>query len=583
MNRLFVVTTVAGLILAAIAGCIGEEKSQEDTTDEEPGFLGGFSNTAVFAGDYRMEESSYVSGRVLQDGLYEMLPGEVVYLKSEQLDGTDIQIGIIKPNVPQGVKIPVIADAGPYFTPMPDNKVFQERIGRWAENFVPHGHAFALIPIRGSANSGGGSDLCGPQEAADLNQAVTWLGQQEWCNGNVGMIGKSYDGSTPWEVAATGNPHLKTIVPISGISDMFTLLFKNGTESRAPVVFHTLYYLYGFANNNPDNGRSAKNTAEGIADVSFPVGATMSVYSTLTGERDPLGYWAARNYRPDLEKNYKGSILLVHGLQDWNVDPHNAYPWINTLEDKGLAVKHMLGQWGHHHPDSMEIEGTEHMRWDWQEILLHWFDYWLKGNESVDLGPRAQVEDSSGRWRNEETWPPKDTASVTFYLTVDGKLSTDPSGDSGEASMSILGSSESPVFISEPIDNGLRFAGSPAINLTVTPQMSGGQITALLYSTADGSSMQRVGCGQVDLGFNGGEKRQLVIPGQEMQVTLMLQPLDVVIAPGSCLVLKFTQNGYEDHLNLAPLPVTLAIGGNCSRITLDTFERQDDVFFTPPE
>ena len=45
----------------------------------------------------------------------------------------------------------------------------------------------------------------------------TWLGTQPWSNGKVGMIGKSYDGSTPWQAATFGNPHLATIVPMSGL------------------------------------------------------------------------------------------------------------------------------------------------------------------------------------------------------------------------------------------------------------------------------------------------------------------------------------------------------------------------------
>jgi predicted acyl esterase len=39
------------------------------------------------------------------------------------------------------------------------------------------------------------------------------------------MIRRFYDGSTPWMVAAQGDPHLKTIVPASGVPDLFTLLY----------------------------------------------------------------------------------------------------------------------------------------------------------------------------------------------------------------------------------------------------------------------------------------------------------------------------------------------------------------------
>ena len=41
----------------------------------------------------------------------------------------------------------------------------------------------------------------GTDEQRGIDAAVTWLGTQTWSNGNVGIIGKSYDGSTPWQAA----------------------------------------------------------------------------------------------------------------------------------------------------------------------------------------------------------------------------------------------------------------------------------------------------------------------------------------------------------------------------------------------
>ncbi|PAF11621.1 hypothetical protein CHH61_26330, partial [Shouchella clausii] len=43
----------------------------------------------------------------------------------------------------------------------------------------------------------------------------------EWTTGNVGMIGKSYDGTLANGVAATGVEGLKTIVPIGAISSWY--------------------------------------------------------------------------------------------------------------------------------------------------------------------------------------------------------------------------------------------------------------------------------------------------------------------------------------------------------------------------
>ena len=93
--------------------------------------------------------------------------------------------------------------------------------------------------------------LYGPNgicRAREINAAVEWLATQEWSNGNVGMIGKSYDGSTPWQAAMYGDEYLKTIVPISGLIGVRELMWKNGSsEARAPFMHNVVYGSYGFA------------------------------------------------------------------------------------------------------------------------------------------------------------------------------------------------------------------------------------------------------------------------------------------------------------------------------------------------
>ena len=95
----------------------------------------------------------------------------------------------------------------------------------------------------------------GTAEQLGNDAAVSWLGSQDWSNGNVAMIGKSYDGSTPWQAAMFGNEHLKTIVPISGLIGVKELMWKNGSaEARAPIMHNGVYGSYGFDGDEEDYG-----------------------------------------------------------------------------------------------------------------------------------------------------------------------------------------------------------------------------------------------------------------------------------------------------------------------------------------
>ncbi|HWH08990.1 MAG TPA: CocE/NonD family hydrolase [Candidatus Thermoplasmatota archaeon] len=576
---------VLALALALLAaGCVLPAATNVQPAAALP--AGGFTRTAVYPGEY---DTSGKLSRVLVAGPFGILDPQMEVLASEA-DGAAIPVGYALPDVPEGTRVPVIVLASPYFFEgvAPAGFAKDGNYARLVENFVPHGYAVAFLPVRGTADHGGCMDLMGPLERADLNQAITWLGEQPWSNGRVGMVGVSYDGSTPWEVAGAGNPYLKTIVPISGVNDLYTLMYGSGvSEFRGAAVLNALYYEYGFLEYNAVTGtRSPQHMLEGALCPESLKGIAISLHSAASGERDPLGFWAARNSRPLVEENYRGSIFLVHGLQDWNVDPRADFPWVPTLEEKGITVKYLLSQTGHAWPDSRrnDVEKAA-ARWDWAEMLLRWFDRELKGDATADPGPKAQVQDSSGQWRMEDAWPPRDAVPTLLHL-ASGKLAGEP-GASGSVLVGGADPGFGPVecplcarFAGETLEQELRFSGIPRLRVNVTPTAPAGQLAAWLYAE-EGGKLQRVGWGAVDLRFpQGGEKASPVVPGQRVAVDLAFEALDVVVPAGGSLVLVLHTDGYADHLgNPAPLRVQVGEGAT---LELPVIERDGSTFFQPP-
>jgi uncharacterized protein len=51
-------------------------------------------------------------------------------------------------------------------------------------------------------------------DGRDANSVIDWIARQPWSDGQVGMMGGSYDGFTQWAAAKFANKHLKTIVPV---------------------------------------------------------------------------------------------------------------------------------------------------------------------------------------------------------------------------------------------------------------------------------------------------------------------------------------------------------------------------------
>jgi predicted acyl esterase len=332
-------------------------------------------------------------------------------------------------------------------------------------------------------------------------------------------------------------------------------------------------------------------------------GLAASIESYVTGEADAFGYWEERNNKPGVEKRYRGSILVVGGFEDHNVTVGQAVPWVNKLRRKGTYVKMMLGQWQHSFPDSEgNPDGT--LRWDYADVLLRWWDRWLKEDEDVSLGPRVEVQDTSGRWRVEDSWPPEAHMRELFLTPGDGLLT---SAASEEASATLAPSprsryvfisgppaeqSELPsdgycvlcaVFATPPQGRDLRIAGIPSLDLTVVPHGPGGNVAAYIYRVNESDVYDLVGYGNVDLRFpTGGHEAHPVTPGDEMRIEFNLEPLDTLIPKGQRLVLVLDQGNTNDMPGPPAFPVDLIYGGKRSSFTFPTVTPDPNSYFAPP-
>jgi putative CocE/NonD family hydrolase len=532
---------------------------------------------------------------VSEDGPYDIENAKeyVVDIDSEQ-DGENIRIGIVRPDPETADDVPVIVRATPYVNDLKQASITKcDGVKRLTYNFVPHGYAVGVIPVRGTAGAGGCMTIFGPPERRDLDQAIDYLGEAEWSNGNVAMSGGSYDGTTPFEVAAMGNDHLQTIVPMSGVPNVHELMYRNGApETRGVLVLNALYYQISLstADNDVDTYATRASCTE------YAQGGFAATYATTTGEKDPLGYWEARNLRPLVEKNYEGSIFYVQGLQDWNVDASQMYPWTERLEAvDDIEMRYMLGQFAHAYPDDGNWEpGTR--RNDWADIALRWYDRELKGKD-VDVGPDAYVQDSTGAWRAEQTWPPERAETERWYLQPGDSLSREPTDETGSATVAVDPDRHGAVFFpggitdcegcarfeTEPLESEYRFAGEPDLDLTVTPTGPGGYLTAYLLAVDEAGNAERVGWGMLDLRYpDRGDSAEPVVPGLPLDISLPIEPLDARIPAGSKLVVLLHQGTMSGRVGgTAPHPIQVQTGGESASLVVETFEASPDEAAAP--
>ena len=487
-----------------------------------------------------------------------------------------MHVSLWMPDVPNGTKVPVIATVHPYYDfggegvlgdDSNPNTIPDAGVGLWVlEEFVPHGYALAQISTFGTGKSTHCQDVKGLGEQIGIQEAVHWLGEQEWSNGNVGLMGKSYAGTTNWGGAQHPSEHLKTIVPISGSIGVQQMFYRNGSSEARAMLYDVLY-----------EGATTDATSDDMRFCTDDAIGPLSPFTTWLGAG--LGgdewndYWDERYHLQDVIDNYNGSVYIVWGLQDWNVDPYHAFPTHQLLKDAGINVRTISGQWGHNYPDQPSVhEGLESgygaeafpsvTRMDWAVELFPWFEYYLK-----DIGEEpesyVQVQRNDGNWHIEETWPAEDTVNIQYAIADwDGGMS------------GTVNSQQSMTITSQPLTEDTHISGLPTLHIDArTNTCNGGQLFVTMF---DGTSGLRLGHATMDVRYrDGGYDAKPTSPMTSYRMLMEFNPMDVIIPEGHTIQLVVTETG-EDYLPSPCATLGMTIFAGYQVLTLPTLDRPND-------
>lgn len=97
--------------------------------------------------------------------------------------------------------------------------------------FAGNGYAVLRVDMRGSGDSDGlMADEYLLQEQEDALEVIDWISRQTWCNGAVGMMGKSWGGFNCLQLAARRPPALKAIITVCSTDDRYNddIHYKGG-------------------------------------------------------------------------------------------------------------------------------------------------------------------------------------------------------------------------------------------------------------------------------------------------------------------------------------------------------------------
>lgn len=237
-----------------------------------------------------------------------------------------------------------------------------------------------------------------------------------WSNGQVAMTGKSYLGTLATAVATTGVKGLKTVIAEAAISSWYDY-YRDGGLVVAPGGFpgedadvlalecQSRQQVYG------DFLRVKKIAAQKLTAITAGQDRSSGNYNA---------FWDQRNYLKDFSK-IKADVILVHGLNDWNVKPRNAYQSWEKLQKLPISQKLILHQGQHIYINQLRSL-------DFTDLMNLWLSYELYGiaNQAPQLIPQVLVQDNTQieKWQAYDNW--KTAKTVKFYLKP-AQLTTDQS------------------------------------------------------------------------------------------------------------------------------------------------------------
>jgi len=289
------------------------------------------------------------------------------------------------------------------------------------------GYACVRVDLRGCGESDGlFDDEYSEQELQDGCDVIAWIAAQDWCDGNLGMVGISWGGFNSLQIAALNPPALKAIITQCSTDDRYNrdIHFEGGCLLNDNLNWAAFFWAYAQARS---------------PDPLLIEDDWKAIWLNRLNDMPLLATpWLSHQTRDDYWKHgsvcedFSALTIPVYAMGGW-ADGYRdtVFSLLNNLSG---PKKGLIGPWAHKYPNI----AYPNPKIDYVKESVRWWDRWLKGLENnIDNEPELQyyLQDSvppqtdytfrPGNWVSEPTWPSNKTTEQTWYLS-DKALSTAP-------------------------------------------------------------------------------------------------------------------------------------------------------------
>jgi putative CocE/NonD family hydrolase len=299
---------------------------------------------------------------------------------------------------------------------------------KYLERMLKHGYAVIVVERPGTGASFGVMNASFEVGAKEVDKILNWIAAQNWCDGNIGMYGDSFQAMIQFSAATTRNPHLKALFPTSSGFDLFSSVnYPGGMLNKTFASFFSwaTSFMESGVLTPVDSDKDGSLLAQARRERS---GSTLGKQSEAWFREFPfhdsttpggMKVWeGAANLYPFLDRINQSNIpiYMTNGWYDLFSGASDMFLWyVNLTVPKRLLVRPA---------DHSEVEKNQ-FDLDFGAEAHRWFDYWLKGIDNgvmkespiyyyVMGGPKKDA------WRTSSRWPLANQKLTRFYFG-DGK------------------------------------------------------------------------------------------------------------------------------------------------------------------
>lgn len=343
---------------------------------------------------------------------------------------------------------PVILSRSPYPYSCPSRNDKRD-----IRRYTTSGYGVVFQLTRGQGKSEGTFEFF-HSDIADGYDSIQWVDEQQWCNGQVGMEGSSYSGSTQLLAARAKPPALKCIMPTAFVGN-FTHCFpySYGVPNKGPFMQWLqvadaerwddmdVAYCDMRALDHPKWGKAFRSRPLiDAADIVLS-GEKRDCWQKIMSSPKDNEFWRSINFTNAELAELDIPIFFTDGWYDMTVGPIDFFSRLGEVQPDRSDRYLLVGPWDHYQTYTQSSPGDDNgdrilpnnAAIDLVDQRLAFFNRYLKSDDTATIqadrvrvyitGPKKSVVN---RWYNFPSFPVPETEHRCLYLHSSGNAGSFP-------------------------------------------------------------------------------------------------------------------------------------------------------------